>query len=184
MPLIVIVIHRNGAIVAIIIRPEVPEDHQKIRTINLSAFETDVEANLIEALRRSGIPLISLVAEQNGELVGHILFSPVRMEGSGSDVSIAGLAPMAIFPEYQKQGIGTLMIEEGVKRCHEAGYAAIVVLGHPQYYQKFGFIPSVRFGIRSEYDVPDDVFMVRELDRGALDGCKGTVKYHEVFNKL
>lgn len=167
-----------------IIRLEKPEDQIGIRHINTEAFDTDAEANLIDALRKSGIPLISLVAEQNGELVGHILFSPVTLEADNYSISIAGLAPMAVAPAFQKREIGSMLVEEGLKYCEKAGYAAVVVLGHPDYYPRFGFIPSVNYGIKSEFDVPAEVFMAKELRKGALADCNGIVKYHKVFNQL
>ena len=167
-----------------IIRLEKPEDQIGIRHINTEAFDTDAEANLIDALRKSGIPLISLVAEQNGELVGHILFSPVTLEADNCSISIAGLAPMAVAPAFQKREIGSMLVEEGLKYCEKAGYAAVVVLGHPDYYPRFGFIPSVNYGIKSEFDVPAEVFMAKELRKGALADCNGIVKYHKIFNQL
>ena len=167
-----------------IIRLEKPEDQIGIRHINTEAFDTDAESNLIDALRKSGIPLISLVAEQNGELVGHILFSPVTLEADNCSISIAGLAPMAVAPAFQKREIGSMLVEEGLKYCEKAGYAAVVVLGHPDYYPRFGFIPSVNYGIKSEFDVPAEVFMAKELRKGALADCNGIVKYHKVFNQL
>jgi len=167
-----------------VIRPERIEDIHKIRSINLEAFDTDTEAGLVEALRNSGIPLISLVAEKDGELVGHILFSPAALEESSSSISIAGLAPMAVLPACQNKGIGSMLVEEGLVYCKNAGYAAVVVLGHPDYYPRFGFVPSIRYGITSEYDVPPEVFMAKELKEGALANCNGMVKYHKAFNQL
>jgi putative acetyltransferase len=167
----------------IIIRPECPNDYPKIRQSNIEAFDTEAEANLVDMLRNSGIPLISLVAEINNEVVGHILFSPVTLENNNPDVSIAGLAPMAVLPEYQKKGIGAMLIKEGLEHCKKTGYVAVVVLGHPEYYPRFGFTPSMRYGIQSEYDVPDEVFMIKELNEGALDNRRGTIKYHELFKQ-
>ena len=90
---------------------------------------------------------------------------------------------MAVAPEFQNKGIGSKLVEEGIRGCKEAAYDAIVVLGHPDYYTRFGFIPSVNFEIKSEYNVPDEVFMALELNEGALADCRGIVKYHDVFNK-
>lgn len=164
-----------------IIRQENPEDKEKIRIINTKAFETDTEANLVDTLRNSGIPLISLVADEKGELIGHILFSPVTLAGAPP---IAGLAPMAVLPRCQNKGVGTGLVEEGLKYCRKAGYKAVVVLGHPEYYPKFGFVPAINYGIKSEWEVPAEVFMVKELEEFALKGISGTVKYHRAFSEV
>jgi len=163
------------------IRLEQPGDMEKIRNVHLQAFETEAEANLADSLRNTGIELISLVAEENGEVIGHILFSPVTIDGN---IKIMGLAPMAVLPGWQRKGVGARLIDEGLKACENAGYGAVVVLGYPGYYPRFGFMPSVNFGIKSEYDVPPEVFMVKELQKGILKAAKGTVKYHKVFNEL
>lgn len=165
------------------IRFEQPEDIEKIRTVNLDAFESDTEANLVDSLRKTGVELISLVVEENGEIIGHILFSPVTLD-SDIRIKIMGLAPMAVLPDRQRKGIGTQLVNEGLKECKKAGYAAVMVLGHPDYYPRFGFEPSVNFGIKSEYDVPAEVFMVLELHKGVLKGKTGIIKYHQVFNEL
>jgi len=163
------------------IRSEKPDDRNEIRHINIEAFDTDAEADLIDALRESRIPLISLVAEENGELVGHILFSPITLDETELNISIAGLGPMAVLPIWQNKGIGSKLVEEGLKECERVGYEAVVVLGHSDYYPRFGFVPSVNLGIKSEYDVPPELFMVKEIRDGALDGVTGTVKYYEAF---
>jgi putative acetyltransferase len=92
-----------------------------------------------------------------------------------------GLAPVAVLPDYQRQGIGTLLIREGLKECVRSGFQAVVVLGHPDFYPRFGFIPASRKNLGCEYDVPDEVFMVLELESGALQDCGGTVKYRSEF---
>jgi putative acetyltransferase len=167
-----------------IIRPERVEDIQKIRSIHVEAFDKEVEADLVEALRDSGIPLISLVAEEDGELVGHILFSPMTLEQGSLSPSIAGLAPMAVLPACQNKGIGSMLVKEGLVYCKNAGYAAVVVLGHPDYYPRFGFVPSISYGMTSEYDAPPEVFMAKELKEGALVNCQGMIKYHKAFSEL
>jgi putative acetyltransferase len=164
-----------------IIRPEQPCDIEHIRKVNLAAFETATEANLVDALRESGVELISLVAEVQGEIVGHILFSPASMEDADG---IIALAPMAVLPEWQGKGIGSQLVNEGLQACKAYGYSVAVVLGHPDYYPRFGFEPSVNFGISSEYDVPPEVFMVKALQKGALKDLKGRVRYHRLFNEL
>ena len=163
------------------VRFEQPGDIEKIREVNLQAFETETEANLVDALRNTDVELISLVAEENGEVIGHILFSPVALAGG---LRIMGLAPMAVLPDRQSKGVGTKLVNAGLQACEDAGYEAVVVLGHAGYYPRFGFVPSVNFGIKSEYDVPPELFMVKELRKGALKGAAGTVKYHPAFNQV
>ena len=155
-----------------IIRPENKQDIAAVQSINLSAFPEDGESKLVNRLRESAQPLISLVAEVDGQLVGHILFSPVTLDSDPS-LRLLGLAPMAVLPEYQRQGIGSALVEEGLAQCRLARYGAVAVLGHPDYYPKFAFTPSTNFSIKSEYDVPAEAFMIVELEKGYLNACSG-----------
>ena len=167
----------------VLIRAERDTDRAAVDAVNAAAFPTPLEADLVDALRREARPLVSLVAERDGAVVGHILFSPVTHENS-PDLRIMGLAPMAVAPDHQRSGIGSALVRAGLDECRQLGFAAVVVLGHPEYYPRFGFSPSVRWGIRSEYDVPDDVFMALELEPGALRGAAGTVRYHPAFSEV
>ena len=155
-------------------------DWLAVHAVNVSAFETPLEADLVDALREQARPLVSLVAEDDRALVGHIMFSPVSLSGNPA-LKVMGLAPMAVLPERQRQGIGTALVRAGLEQCRVLGAGAVVVLGHPDFYPRFGFSPSTRFGIRCEYDVPEDVFMVMELQAGALEGVSGAVSYHPAF---
>ena len=166
------------------IREERPSDIEKIWEVNTEAFETEAEANLVNALRNSGCNYISLVAEVKNEVVGHILFTPVELTENKNNLKIAGLAPMAVLSQLQNRGVGSKLVNAGLKICKSQGYDAVAVLGHPAYYPKFGFTPSVNFGIKSEYDVPADAFMVLELVPEALKDRKGIIKYHEEFNNV
>jgi putative acetyltransferase len=165
------------------IRDERPGDVDAVRAVNRAAFETSEEADLVDALRRAASPLISLVAEAGDAVVGHIMFSPVTLAGADA-LTLMGLAPMAVLPARQRQGIGSRLVSAGLERCREANAAAVVVLGHAEYYPRFGFIPASRLSLRSEYDVPDDVFMVCELQPGRLQGRAGTIRYHAAFGSL
>lgn len=165
------------------VRAERPEDRSAVRAVNLAAFDTATEANLVDALRDQARPIISLVAETDAEVIGHILFSPVTMDGH-AELRLMGLAPMAVLPEHQNTGIGTALVHAGLKCCEDLGFGAVVVLGHPSYYPRFGFVPSGRFGIISEYDVPPETFMVLELQTGYLRGINGTVLYHGAFKDV
>ncbi len=166
-----------------IIRPEQEADHAAVRAVNTAAFDTAAEADLVDALRTQAQPLVSLVAEEKREVVGHILFSPVTLVGHAG-LKLAGLAPMAVTPAYQRKGIGSALVRAGLDYCRREGFVAVIVLGHPEYYPRFGFAPATRFGIGSEYDVPDEVFMALELQAGVLAGKTGLIKYHDAFAQL
>ena len=161
------------------IRRERAHDIGRIRHVNEAAFGASVEANLVDALRDSDEQL-SLVADDDGVIVGHILFSPVTLS-SHPGLRIMALGPMAVVPERQRQGIGSALVRRGVDECRRLGATAIVVVGHPTYYPRFGFAPGSRVGLACEYDVPDDVFMVLELEEGVLNGKAGTIRYLPAF---
>lgn len=165
------------------IRAESGNDHQVVHALNLAAFETPAEANLVEALRLQADPCVSLVAEDAGEIIGHILFSPATLSAD-QDLFVMGLGPMAVSPGRQREGVGSALLRAGLERCRQLGCQAVFVLGHPRYYPRFGFVPASRFDIVSVYDVPDDVFMALELEPGALAGKAGTMHYHHAFDGL
>lgn len=167
----------------ITIRAEAAEDISSVRRVNEQAFGRTEEADLVDRLRAAARPYISLVAVSGAQVVGHIFFSPVTLEGKDDDSSMMGLAPMAVLPEYQNQGIGSQLVREGLKECQRAGCSAVVVLGHPEYYPRFGFVPASRKGLRCEYPVPDEAFMVTELKPDALS-VGGLVKYHREFGAV
>jgi len=166
------------------IRGETTGDYPAVRRVNELAFGQPNEADLVDGLRANARPYISLVAIIDEQVVGHIFFSPVSIESEKDTLTAMGLAPMAVLPEYQNQGIGTQLVKEGLKECRGRGHDVVVVLGHPNFYPRFGFEPARLKMLRSEYDVPDEVFMVLELIEGALGGHRGLVKYHPEFNKV
>ena len=165
----------------LIIRQETREDIAIIRYINEQAFDGTVEADIIEKLRDRGALTLSLVAMQDNEVVGHIAFSPVKVESEHSDFETIALAPMAILTAYQRRGIGSQLVRAGLEECRRLGYKAVVVLGHADYYPRFGFVPASTFNLKCEYQVPDEAFMALELSKGALSHISGTVKYQPEF---
>ena len=166
-----------------LIRAEKEDDKDAVFAVNVSAFATQSEAVLVDVLRKQAKQVVSLVAEDNGAIVGHIMFSPVVLS-EYPDLNMMGLAPMAVSPEYQRKGIGSGLVRAGLEQCRQLGFVAVVVLGHPDYYPRFGFSPSSRFGIDSDYDVPEEVFMALELEPEALMGKTGRVKYHAAFSNV
>jgi putative acetyltransferase len=165
----------------ITIRAENAEDIPAVRRVNKLSFGRPQEAALVDALRAVAHPQVSLVAVEDGQILGHIFFSPVSIEPEDAHPAALGLAPMAVLPAYQRQGIGSQLVREGLRECQRIGCNVVVVLGHPEYYPRFGFMPASQKGLRCEYPVPDEVFMVAELEPGALRGRRGLVKYRPEF---
>ena len=165
-----------------IIREENPSDIDAVRTVETAAFGQPDEANLVDRLRENGGVTLSLVAEQEGKIIGHVLFSSIMID----DVDAAvGLGPIAVAPEVQNQGIGSALIHEGLSRCRESGYELAFLVGHPTYYPRFGFQPALPLGFDCDY-VPDEAhhahFMVIELVPGALEKQAGYVRYRPEFD--
>lgn len=166
------------------IRDETPADVSAIHRLHASAFESDAEARLVDALRASGALTLSLVAIVDGEVVGHIAFSPVVVESAIESWPGIGLGPMAVTAELRGRGIGGKLVEEGRRRLRADGHALCVVLGHADYYPRHGFVRASLHGIRWEKPVPDEVFFVQELVPGGLVGVTGTVRYRPEFDAV
>jgi putative acetyltransferase len=167
------------------IRRENQEDVLAIYEVNRTAFDREDEAQLVDILRKE-FPdgLISLVAEVAGKVVGHILFSRMTVEDGERVYQAIGLGPMAVTPAYQGKGIGSKLVLEGMIACKAAGNEIVIVLGHPWFYPKFGFVPSSPYGIRWEHEAPDEVFMVFELVDGSLENVQGTARYLPPFEDV
>lgn len=166
------------------VRRESSRDISRVRQINKLAFESPVEATIVDSLRHSCPDLLSLVTEKENVVVGHILFSPAVINRSdGPDIEGMGLAPMAVHPDSQRQGIGSRLVERGLEILRKQGCPFVVVLGHPEYYPRFGFKPASQFGLTCQWDgVPDAAFMVLIMDKGKLDGVSGVIKYRNEFD--
>lgn len=165
----------------ITIRPERSADRTAVRGLDEAAFEGTDEADLVDRLREEAVRYLALVAVVDGEVVGHIAFSPVTLDPLRPDLDLRGLAPMAVLPAHQRTGIGTALVRDGLEACRRAGAQAVVVLGHPDYYPRFGFRRADTFGLRTEYEAPPEAFMALELVPGSLAGIDGLVRYHPAF---
>jgi putative acetyltransferase len=164
---------------SMVIRPETIVDHAAIREVNRLAFGRDDEARLVEAPRDGVHARVSLVAEVNGQVVGHILFSALPIVTPGGTVEALALAPMAVIPSHQRRGIGSLLVREGLSACRGAGHRVVVVLGHPEFYPRFGFSAKMAERRKSPYSGP--IFMAIESVRDALEGVEGEVRYPPPF---
>ena len=170
----------------VVIRPERPDEFDAVRAVNLSAFDEPTEANLADALRETPeyIPELSLVAEIDGEIVGHALFCEVTVEQEHGEIVALSLGPIAVKPEWQRKGIGGNLIEAGHRGGREMGYPFVVLIGHPWYYPRFGYLQARQYGLETIWPVSDPVFMVCELQPGALEHAAGQLRYPEPFVKL
>lgn len=165
------------------VRAETPSDVAAVARLNRAAFGQAAEADLVDRLRLAGDAVVSLVAEQQAEVVGHILFSPVRLDPAPPlPPRWLGLAPMAVLPSRQRGGIGRALVEAGLAAARAGGTTAVVVLGHPEYYPRFGFAPASGFGLRCAYDAPDEAFMALALTPDGLARHRGLVCYAPAFD--
>lgn len=162
-------------------RQERPRDQLAVRRVNEQAFGTDEEANLVDALRKTNAFVLSMVTLDNGRVVAHALFTEVVVTEADSQLRALGLGPMAVLPSHQRRGIGSRLLQIALDKCRQLGYDVVVVVGHPEFYPRFGFTSAGPRGIECEFDVPDDAFMVLELRKNALAGRTGLVKYQPEF---
>ena len=167
----------------ITVRREKPEDVDQVRRVNELAFGRPNEAALVDVLRGS-VDALSFVAVVGDQVVGHVLFTSVRIEGRERTTAAVGLGPMAVLPEHQRRGVGSALVRAGLDACRRLGHAVVVVLGHPEYYQRFGFFPASEKGIRYEHSVPSEAFMVLELRTGAVARSSGVVRYRPEFSAV
>jgi putative acetyltransferase len=169
--------------IMMIIRPEEKKDFKEIHRVNELAFGGRGEADLIDDLRKteSFIPELSLVAIQNEEVIGHILFSQIVIKSKKRSTPALALAPMAVHPEFQNKGVGSKLVLRGLEDCRRLGHEIVVLIGHPGYYPRFGFLPARDRGLEVPFPVPDEAFMVLELVPSALKAAQGEIIYPPPF---
>ena len=165
----------------LVIRHETPGDIDTIHAINTQAFGREAEAVIVDRLRKRGVLTISLVAIHENLVIGHIAFNPVTVESSAYSFEAIILAPVAILPAYQRKGVGSQLIKAGLEECRRLGHEVVVLVGHADYYPRFGFVPAGSKSLECEYEAPDEAWMVLELREGALAGRKGKVKFQPEF---
>lgn len=166
----------------IAIRPEERDDAAAVSAVHTEAFGRPAEARIVERLRQAAGFYLGLVATDGGPIVGHILFTPVTLRGDRSSDLVLALAPMAVRPAWQRRGIGGALVHAGLEACRDARHDVVMVVGHPNFYPRFGFVPAPPLGLSSEPAMPAEAFMVAELTPGALRGRRGVVVYGSDFN--
>jgi putative acetyltransferase len=162
------------------IREERPDDIAAIRYVHTHAFGQTQEADIVDALRANSAVLLALVAVVDGRVVGHILYSPASVDR----LTGAALGPVSILPEYQRRGLGSALIESGNRKIQQAGHPFIIVIGHADYYPRFGFRRASTRGISCEWDVPDNAFMVLDLDESRMRNASGVARYRQEFSTV
>ena len=164
------------------IREETPADYEAIREVNRLAFQGDTEVRLVDRLRAEGLAVASLVAVEDGQVVGHIFFCELPIETESGVLQAASLAPMAVRPERQRQGIGSALVRAGLEACRRRDCSVVLVVGHPDYYPRFGFSAERARNLQAPYS--GEAFMALELVPGALEGIRGTVRYPRAFEEV
>jgi putative acetyltransferase len=174
---------RKASLELTTIRKELKDDEGQIRQVNIRAFSQSAEAEVVDALRIACPEGVSLVAICEGKVVGHILFTPVVIETKKKKIWGMGLAPMSVLPEFQRQGIGTKLVQAGLAELRKTRQPFIIVLGHPEYYPRFGFVRASLYGIVSQWKgVPDEAFMILVLDEAELKDASGVGRYRAEFD--
>ena len=170
----------------VLIRPETKDETGKVFEINELAFGRKNEARLVDLLRKgsSFIPELSLVAVKDDEILGHILFSKISIVDNQSITQSLSLAPMAVLPGYQNQGVGSKLILHGLEKARRLLFDSVIVLGHKEYYPRFGFLPAKKWGIKAPFSISPEFFMATELTPGSLNHVKGVVKYPDAFSDV
>jgi len=165
------------------IREEMPDDYGQIRHVNDQAFKCPDEGRIVDQIRAKEKEIISLVAQIEEKVVGHILYSPVWIDCDQTPIKGMGLAPMAVLPEYQNKGIGSMLVKEGLRRLQEREYPFVIVVGHPEYYPRFGFERASKYKLKCQWDgVPGEAFMAIIMNRSVMKDVKGIAKYMEEFD--
>jgi putative acetyltransferase len=165
------------------VRPETIEDIPWVRILHERAFEQAVEADIVDKLRQFCPETLSFVAEDEGRVVGHILFTPAAIESDMKVIQGMALAPMAVLPERQREGIGTRLVRHGIKVLQDRSCPFVIVLGHPEYYPRFGFELASKYGITCQWEgVPDEAFMMLIFDEIVMEGVAGVARYRDEFD--
>ncbi len=171
---------------SVVVRPETEDDYARISEINDAAFNQPNEGRLIENLRKTSdfVSDLSLVVEGEGEVVGHILFYPIKVDAGDTKHGSLALAPMSVHPDFQNIGIGSMLVKEGLRRAKSLGYRSVIVVGHKGFYPIFGFKKASKWGIKAPFDLPDDVFFAIELVKDGLKNVSGVVEYPKEFSEV
>ena len=167
----------------ITIEVETEDDYKQVTRLHTLAFNGDREAKLVEKLRKTPayIPELSLVARSGKAVIGHVLFYPIKIKTNRKKCSSLALAPVSVIPRFQNKKVGGTLIREGLRKAQKLGFKSVIVVGHPNYYPRFGFEKASKYGVRAPFNVPDNAFFAIELEKNALKNCSGTIEYPDEY---
>ncbi len=167
----------------ITVEAETQDDYEQITKLHIEAFNGDDEAKLVEKLRKTQEYncKLSLVAKYRNQIIGHVLFYPIEINTGIKKCKTLALAPISVLPNFQHQGVGSLLIRKGLEKARKLGFKSVIVVGHSEYYPRFGFKKASKFGISAPFGVPDTAFFAIELEKDSLKNCNGTVQYPKEF---
>lgn len=170
----------------IIIEAETEGDYEQITSLHTVAFNGDGEARLVEKLRKTPIfiPELSLVAKYRNMIIGHILFYPIKINTHRKKCNSLALAPISVIPSFQNRKVGSRLIKEGLEKAKKLGFKSVIVVGHSEYYPRFGFERASKYGISAPFDVPDTALLAIELQKDGLKNCDGTIEYPSEYNEV
>lgn len=170
----------------ITIEAENKGDYEQITRLHTIAFKRDGEARLVEKLRKTPtyIPELSLVAKYRNMIVGHVLFYPIKINAYKKKCDSLALAPISVIPSFQNRKVGSRLIKEGLEKARKLGFKSVIVVGHPEYYPRFGFEKASKYGISAPFNAPDNVVFAIELEKDGLKNCSGTIEYPSEFNEV
>lgn len=177
-------VHSDVSAVMPTIRDESIQDAETVNVLLDQAFGRQAEARLVDRLRAGDKVAAAMIAEQNGRMLGHVVFSRVSVSSGRSDFAALALAPLAVLPAFQRLGVGSALVSAGLERCRNSGHARVLVVGDPAYYSRFGFVPAARYGVRPPFETPPDTFMALELQPGAFAAATGVARYGHEFDDL
>jgi len=170
----------------IIVETETEDDYEQITRLHIAAFNGDAEAKLVEKLRKMPIYVsnLSLVAKYENRIIGHVLLYPIKINNGKEKNNSLALAPISVLPKFQHKGVGGRLIKKGVEEAQKLGFKSIIVVGHSEYYPRFGFKKASKYGISAPFDVPDTAFLAIELEKNGLKNCGGIVEYPREFMEV
>ena len=170
----------------ITIEAETEGDYEQITRLHAIAFNGDGEARLVEKLRRTPIyiPELSLVAKYRNAIIGHILFYPIKINTCRKKCNSLALAPVSVIPSFQNRKVGSRLIKEGLEKAQKLGFKSVIVVGHPEYYPRFGFEKASKYGISAPFHVPDNALFAIELQKDGLKNCSGIIEYPSEYNEI